>query len=314
MRIGLYVGSRRGPSLDRLIEGFVEAERLGFATAWVGQTNESDALTLLALAGRATETIELGSWVVPVFSRHPVALAQAARTTQLACSGRLLLGIGVSHRAVVENQLGLDYDRPRARMAELLQVLPDLLLGERVEYRGATLRIAGQLDGEPVPRLPIFLAALGPRMLELAGARADGVAIWLGGRGFVEDFARARVDAGARLAGRSRPRLAVGLPIAVTRAVDALASIERFLGPSVRLPAYRQVIARQGTKCVGDVAIVGDEDTVVRHLDDLADAGVTDFNAILTPIEGDAGAIERTRALLADRARTRDAGSPATLA
>ena len=314
LRIGLYISTDGATSLDLLLDRFAAADRLGFATAWIGHTIEHDSLTLLALAGRATRRIELGSWVVPIAPRHPVALAQAARTTQAACAGRFTLGIGVSHRAVVAKRLGLPYDRPRSRMEALLDVLPDLLAGERVERRDGDAPLSVRLDGPPIPPTPIFLAALGPRMLELAGARAQGVAIWLGGRSFVDDYARAHVEAGARAAGRECPRIAVGLPIAVTRSAAARSSIDRFLGPSVRLPAYREVLERQGASSAGEIAIHGDESQVDRALDALAEAGVSDFNAILAPVEDDPDALARTRDFLAERAARSVRASQADLA
>ncbi len=123
MRIGLYVSPAGGGSMDEVLARFARAEALGFDTAWSGQVFAHDLLTLLALAGRVTQRIELGSWVVPTPTRHPAALAQQVITVQRACKGRLLLGLGVSHAAVIGRRFGIDDPRPLSRLLEVLDVL-----------------------------------------------------------------------------------------------------------------------------------------------------------------------------------------------
>lgn len=303
MRIGLFISCADRPSLDELIARFVAAEDAGLHTAWAGHTFDWDALTLLALAGRATKRIELGSWVVPSIPRHPVALAQQALTAQQACGNRLLLGIGASHAAVIEKRMGLDHSRPLRHMREVLAVLPPLLRGEQAVLHGEAFRIDARLDPLGALDPPILLAALGPRMLELAGRAADGVAIWLGGERFLADFALAHLDRGAEAAGRPRPRVVVGLPVCVTRHSGALAAAERFLGPSSRLPAYRRVLEREGAESPGSVALIGDEEALSYRLERLAASGATDFNAIPFAVPEDPEAVARTRAALAEISR-----------
>ncbi len=305
MRIGLYISTAGNVSLDGICDRFVAAEESGFHTAWAGHTFDWDGLSLLALAGRATERIELGSWVVPSYPRHPVAMAQQALTVQSACSGRLVLGIGTSHSAVIQKRMGIDYSRPLRHMREYLAVLPSLLAGESVSHRGEDFRIAAQLDPCGAPAPPVLLAALGPQMLQLAGRSADGVAIWLGGARFVGEFALARIDAGARAAGRARPRVIIGLPVAVTNDPCARNAAEKFLALSSKLPAYRRVLEREGAESPADVALIGDEAHVLRRLETLAKLGVSDFNAILFPVSGDPQAARRTRDFLAAFAKGR---------
>lgn len=302
MRIGLHVSTRDGAPLDELLERFVAVESRGFDTAWVGQVFDHDALTLLALAGRATRRVELGSWVVPTPPRHPVVLAQQALTVQAASQNRLALGIGVSHEAVVTRRLGLDPGRPLPHMREYLTVLRPLLRGERVEHRGERYRVSLALDPTGAAPPPVLLAALGPGLLDLAGREADGAAIWLGGPRFLEQLAIPRVRAAARDAGRPPPRIACGFAIAV---VDDLArgreSADRFLARSSRLPAYRRVLDREGAKRPSDVAIIGDETHVRRRLEELAAIGVTDLNAVCFPVEREPAA-QRSVELLSELA------------
>jgi F420-dependent oxidoreductase-like protein len=300
VRIGIYVSADARAGIEAWLERFARAEAEGFATAWTGQLLGHDALVLLALAGRVTRRIELGSWVVPTPPRHPVVLAQQAATAQAASGGRLALGIGVSHRAVVADRLGLPYERPLAQLREYLAVLRPLLAGDEVDHRGELYRVRLRLDLAPGPPPPVLVGALGPRMLALAGSAADGAAIWLGGPRTLEHFAIPRLREAARAAGRPPPRIACGLPVAVARDVAAArASAEVFLARSARLPAYQRILAREGVASPADVALLGDEDAVARRLERLASLGVTDFAAVTFPVDGDADAPGRTRALLA---------------
>ena len=135
----------------------------------------------LALAGRETSKIELGTGVVPTYPRHPTALAQQALTAAAASNNRLTLGIGLSHRVVIENMLGLDYSKPIRHTREYLSVLMPLLEGNRVSFRGEEYRVAAQIQVAGAARPPVLVAALGPQMLKLAGKMADGTITWMGG-------------------------------------------------------------------------------------------------------------------------------------
>jgi len=303
VRIGLYCSTLAGTALGDTLALFAAAEAHGLHTAWTGQLFDNDALTVLALAAQRTEHIELGTWVLPVQPRHPVTLALQARTVQDASQGRLLLGIGASHAEIVEKRLGLSHSAPARHMREYLDVLRPLLHGEAVNHRGEHYAVALQLP-EPAPPPPaLFLAALGPAMLRLAGERADGVALWLAGPRFVEQHALPAVRAGARTADRALPRLACGLPVAVTRdGARSRASAEAFLAQSAKLPAYRRVLEKSGLASAADAAVIGDESQVAETLGQLAALGVTDFTAVLFTVDGDPEAPRRTRNFLSGAA------------
>jgi F420-dependent oxidoreductase-like protein len=303
MRIGMYVSTQGAPAPADWLARCERAEAAGFHTAWAGQMFGHDALTLLALAALRTRRIELGTWVLPIQPRHPAALAQQALTVQAAARARLVLGIGVSHAEVVEKRLGLAWRAPVRHMTEYLDVLLPLLRGEPVEHAGERYRISLRLDAAGVPAPAVFLAALGPRMLELAGARADGVALWLCGERTLEGFALPRILAGARAASRPAPRIACGLPVAVTSdRARARASAEAFLARSAKLPAYRRVVEREAAASPGELAITGDEAAVAARLARLAALGVTDFTAVPFPVEGDPDAVGRTWRCLSELA------------
>jgi len=304
VRIGLYISAAASTGVEAIVARFQRAEADGFATAWTGQLFDHDALTLLALAARATRRIELGSWVVPAPLRHPAVLAQQALTVQAASGGRLLLGVGVSHEEVVTRRFGEPFGSPLRHMREYLALLQPLLAGKRVEHAGERYRASLQLGspgGEPPP---VLLAALGPAMLRLAGAAADGAAIWLGSPRYLEQFAIPRLREAARAAGRPAPRIACGLPVAVTGDLAAAREgAESLVARSAKLPAYRRVLERGGLAAASDAAIAGDESRVARELAGLAGLGVTDFNDVLFQVPGDPEAPARTQVLLAGLAR-----------
>jgi len=270
-----------------LLAEMSRAEERGIQSIWVANVPRGfDALTLLALAGRHTRTVELGTFVVPTYMRHPVALAQQALTTNVATGGRLLLGIGLSHRVVIEQGLGLDYSHPIRHMREYLRCLAGFLAGEPVTFAGEEFHINNfgiTVPGATPP--PILVAALGPQMLRLAGRHADGTAVWMGGARYLANDAVPIISQAARGAGRPAPRIVAGLPICVTDNADAVrAEVGRVFGRYGELPSYRAVLDKEGAAGPADVSLVGDEAAVLDALRALADAGATDLIAsVYTP-------------------------------
>ncbi|TDD60812.1 LLM class F420-dependent oxidoreductase [Actinomadura darangshiensis] len=252
----------------------------GFASAWMWQVFGVDVLTALAVAGSQAPGIELGTAVVPTYPRHPAALAQQARTTSLALEGRLTLGIGLSHKIVIEDMYGYDYGRPVRHMAEYLSVLAPLLAGESAAFTGETVRGNIGLSVANEGRVPLLLAALGPKMLRLAAERADGTVLWMTGPATVREHIVPTITAAAQEAGRDVPRVVCMLPVCVTgdaeRAREQAAKTYDMYG---LLPSYRAMMDREGVEGPQDLAIVGDEDAVAARLEELSKAGVTDFVA-----------------------------------
>lgn len=282
------------------------AEALGLDHAWLpGIPNGPDVLTLLAVAGQATTTIELGPAIVPAYPRHPSALAVQALGVHEALAGRLTLGVGLSHRKVVERHLGLDYRDPATFMDDYLAILRALLSSGAVDHDGPRLRCRLRLDVERTTGSPppVMLAALGPRMLRLAGRAADGVMTWMAGPGTLEAHVVPALTAAAGAAGRPAPRVLASFPTMLTSDTDAARHAARDradaeFGAYGRLPAYRAVLAREGAGRVADVALVGDEATLGDQFRRLRDSGVTDLQ--VTPF-GDADAIDRTLEYVASR-------------
>ena len=282
MRIGINAtGAVR--TLDELIAAATEAEAAGFDSFWIAQIFGLDALTALAVVGRTVDRIELGTAVVPTYPRHPMMLAGQALTTQSAVGDRLALGIGLSHQIVVEDLWGYSYKKPLRHMREYLEALLPLLRGESVAVTGEDITCIGSID-IPGPSAPgVIVAALGAKMLELAGSTGCGTITWCTGERTLLDHVVPSITRAAEAAGQPAPRVVAGLPICVTDDPDAArALIAEQLAMYGGLPSYRAMLDREGVDGPADVAIVGDESEVAAQLARLADGGVTEFSAVIS--------------------------------
>jgi len=310
LRIGVGLGELdgTGSGLDASLEQFRRAERDGFQTAWVANIFGVDALTLLALAGRETTRIELGTAVVPTHSRHPLYMAQQALTTQAATGGRLALGLGPSHRIVIETLLGLSYARVAKHVEEYVAIVRSLAETGKVAFQGELYRVTGNLSVAGATPFPILIGGLGPKMRRVAGAVADGTLTWMAGRRTLAEVLIPEIQAAAKQAGRKPARIVCGLPTVVTHdAAGAREAAAKAFAMYGTLPSYRAMLDLEGAKTPGDVAIAGDEREVERAIEGLAAAGVTDFHAAIFPYGAEAAerdaARERTWRLMAELAR-----------
>jgi F420-dependent oxidoreductase-like protein len=281
VRIGIFFPSVEHAAIDVMVERFADAAAQGYATAWLPQSSSHDALTLLAVIGREVPDIELGTAVVPIYPRHPMMLAAQALTANAATGGRLQLGLGLSHRMVVEESWGLSYTRPARHMEEYLAVLLPLLRDGAVDFEGEVVTGRGRLDVPGSTPCPVYLAALQPRMLRLAGAVADGTITWCTGPITLERQIVPTITAAANDAGRPSPRIVVALPCCVTddEGAGRAKAAEQLRGYG-DIPVYRAVLDREGAAGPGDIAIVGDERAVTEQLQHLAATGATDYMAI----------------------------------
>jgi 5,10-methylenetetrahydromethanopterin reductase len=297
VRIGVSLQDPSGPgAMARLRDELQRAAGDGFASAWLSNIFGVDALTALAVAGGQVPGIEVGTAVVPTYPRHPAVLAQQARTVAAAVDGRLVLGIGLSHRIVIEDMFGYDFSRPLLHMREYLAVLLPLLDGQQVSFSGVTVRANIGLTTPSPGRVPVLVAALGPQMLRLAGAQTDGTVLWMTGPATVRDHIVPQITQAAREAGRPSPRVVCVLPVCVTsKPADARERAAQVFAIYGELPSYRAMLDREGAAGPADVAIVGDEAAVTAQIAALAEAGVTDF--VAGEYTGGADGA-RTRALL----------------
>lgn len=281
MRVGILLAEPSGPDpRGQLRDQIQGAADDGLASAWLSNIFGLDALTALAAAGCGVPGIELGTAVMPTYPRHPAALAQQALTAAAMLDGRFTLGVGPSHRMVIEDMFGYSFDKPIRHLREYLAVLVPLLAGSPADFTGETLRAKIGLS-VPVPgRVPLLLAALGPQLLKLAGEQADGTVLWMTGPATVAAHITPSITAAARAAGRAAPRIVCILPVCVTSDPEkARARAARIFAVYGQLPSYRAMLDREGAAGPADVALAGDEDAVGGQVARLAEAGVTDFVA-----------------------------------
>lgn len=306
MRIGLFIAetSPRGSTIDDVVDRARWAEDNGLDSGWVPHVPWSlDALTALAIAGRATSRLELGTAVVPTWSHHPYGLAQHALSTQAACGGRLTLGIGPSHRSVAENWYGADYEGVIEHMREYVAVLEACnaaqaeasatgggpgRMGGAVVHDGDRYPVRSILDVPDARPVSIVLAALAPLMLRLAGERADGTITWMGDEHTHRTHVVPRLRAAAEAVGRPMPRVIAGLPVAVCDdRAKGIETAERRYGMYRQIPTYARMLALGESGAPSGVAVIGTEDEVVERLASYADAGVTDLAAMCFAVGDD---------------------------
>lgn len=269
--------------LPRLLSAARSAEQHGFASFWFPQVpGYLDAMSVLALAGQCTDRIELGTAIVPIQTRHPIAMAQQALTTRIACAGRFTLGIGASHHWIVGTQLGLSYDRPARQVRDYLEVLgAGFAAPGTVDVENETYRVHSPIDVTDAGP-PLLLAALGPTMLRLAGEHTDGTILWMADERAVAEHVVPRISAAAAAAGRPAPRIVAGVPVALCsngEVEQARAHANQVLGHAELSPNYLRLLERGDATDVGDTMAAGDETAVLTRLRHYRDAGVTDLAA-----------------------------------
>jgi 5,10-methylenetetrahydromethanopterin reductase len=298
MKIGLFYGGAQ--DVESQVQGAVDAENDGFDSVWYPQIMGPDALTVAALAGERTKKIEIGTSVVPTYTRHPFLMATQALTVAAAAKGRFTLGIGLSHAPVVQGMWGLSYDRPAVHMREYLTILNGLVKTGAASHKGEMFNVNAAVQFPVEHRPQIIIAALAPIMLKMAGTMSDGTITWMTGPHALESHIIPRLTKASSESGRPAPRVVVGLPTAVTDdPAGAKEKAARAFAIYGTLPNYQRVLGIEGVGGPADVAIVGDEKFVETQIRHLAAIGVTDFMAPLFPVGDDANAsLQRTRELV----------------
>jgi F420-dependent oxidoreductase-like protein len=291
-----------GRSLDAALDRVRLAERLGYHSVYTTHLAGRDSLTLLAAYASVSESIQIGTGVLPIYSRSPVATAQQAVTIDEISGGRLTLGIGVSHRVTVENWYGARIGRPVAEMRDYVGVLRAVLGGEDPPESEVFPTRFHFLGLQPRADLPIYIAALSPKMLELAGELADGVILWLCNPDYIREVVIPHVREGRRKAGKQLDGFDVvaAVPTAVTDEVDgARATLRADLAPYFLLPFYRKMIERSGyaadVKLFDEAMERGDASAAAiaisdGFLENLAAVGPPDIAAATVERYRDAGA------------------------
>ena len=300
MDIGIFSNVAGSGNFDALVEDAKASADAGFASYWLSQIiGQVDAMTLIGAVAQHVPNIQFGTSVVPTYPRHPMVMAEQAKTASLLTGGRFTLGIGLSHQVVVEGMWGYSFDKPVRHARDYLAALMPLLRGEAVNVSTDTVTARGQVTID-APEPPVLLAALGPQMLRLAGAVCGGTVTWMTGASTLASLTVPTISEAAADAGRPAPEIAAGFPIWVTDDVDAAREVaSRVFMIYGQLPSYRAMLDHEGLAGPEDLAIIGDEATCADRLDELVAAGVTQFAA--SEFADDNEGRERTRAFLASR-------------
>lgn len=273
-RIGIQLRAplaRHRDLLTDFVDSARDIERAGLDSVYLTQAFAFDALTVLALIGRSGVEIELGTAVVPTYPRHPIALAEQALTVQVATGGRLVLGVGPSHRDMMEPVYGVSFTDVPAHVEQYL-----------IALNGAMTAGQPPLAVDGATRCPVLLGALGPKMLRIAGMHADGTITARAGARTLGTHIVPKLTEAAERAQRPAPRVAACIPFCVTNDVaSARARINAEYAGSAAYPSYVRMLAMEGVDETADMSVIGDEATCEQKIRSLFDLGVTDFLARL---------------------------------
>lgn len=276
-----------GNAVDDVIAQARQAFDIGVQQIWLAQQFDHDAISLAGLVGAAVPGLGVGTFVVPVNPRHPLTLASQAQTAQAASHGNFSLGLGLGAHGPERQAFGTSWPNTIERLREHLQVLRSINDTGAVDFHGTEFTAAPEWPvalpgGTP---LPVYVAAMGPKALQVAGELADGTLPYLAGPRTIAEFIAPTIARAASDAGRPAPRVIAAVPVLVTDDVDAgRAAAGEVLGFYATIPSYQKVIAREGVDSVVDLAAVGPADVVRRQLQRYRDAGATDL--VLSPLRG----------------------------
>lgn len=305
--VGLQVGQN---SAREMLDGIVAAERAGIAAAWVGlRPNGPDPLPVFAAAAGLTERIVMGSAIIPIYPRHPLALAQAALSVESLAPGRLRLGVGTSAKPSVEQVYGMKFEHPLAYLREYLEILSAILTEGAVDHHGERLTAVAQLD-EAVS-IPVLVAALNSPSARLAGELTSGVIPWMCTPDYLSSVIAPALRAGAESVGRPTPSMIAQAPIAVSEDVVAVrAAARRRLGHYPKIPLYARMFERAGfaeagsgelsDRMIDAIVGYGTAEAIESRLRLFSEAGADEV--IVTPllVDGDPAAYDRTLRLLGE--------------
>jgi 5,10-methylenetetrahydromethanopterin reductase len=306
MSWGVVPSNPAGTSGKRPADDYIEQLRRarddGFTMMWTPQLwREPDLLTLLALALHEVEDMTVGTGIVPIQTRHPMVLAQQALTVSSISGGRLKLGLGMTHPMISEGMWGMPWRDHAQRLNEYLDGLLPLLEGHEANATGEFTTTRSALDIPSAPPPPVYLAALGPRMLGITARRATGTITWMTGPRTLESHVLPTL---ARASGGGpRVEVVAGFPVCVTdQPARARALAAESLALYGAMPSYRAMLDREGLDNPEDVAIIGDEHEVADKLEALSAMGVDEVaaNVLVATVDED----ERTRSLLSRLAAT----------
>ncbi|OBG91230.1 LLM class F420-dependent oxidoreductase [Mycobacterium sp. E136] len=279
------------PNADNIVDDFVaqarQAHDLGVRQVWLPQRFDYDAIGLAGVIGAAVPGLGVGTFVVPFNPRHPLIVASQAETTQAAAHGRFILGLGLGAHEVEHRAFGTAWPHTIARLREHLTVLRSIFDSGVAGFHGAEFTANPEWPvqvpgGTPVP---LYVAAMGPKALQVTGELADGTLPYLAGPRTIAEFIVPTVAQAAAEAGRPAPKIVAAVPVLVSDDVDAgRRRAAEHLSFYEQIPSYRRVLEREGVDSAVEVAAVGPAETVTRQLKNYLEAGATDV--VLSAVDG----------------------------
>lgn len=287
MGVVLHRSAKADNAVDDFIAQARRAQTVGVRQVWVAQQFDHDAISLAGLIGAAVPGLGVGTFVVPVNPRHPLAIASQAQTAQAASHGNFSLGLGLGAHGPERQAFGVSWPNTINRLREHLQVLRSVIDTGTVDFHGNEFTASPDWPvalpgGTP---LPVYVAAMGPKALRVTGELADGTIPYLAGPRTIAEFIEPTIAAAAADAGRDKPRIIAAVPVIVTEDVAAgRAFAADVLAFYATIRSYRNVIEREGVQSVAELAAIGTPDAVHVHLQRYVDAGATDI--VLSPIRG----------------------------
>ncbi|MGI9059125.1 MAG: LLM class flavin-dependent oxidoreductase [Ktedonobacteraceae bacterium] len=294
-RVGLAI---QAADVATTISRIREAEDAGVQQVWMTQSaGMLDTLTLFAAAAAQTTRIRLGTSIVPIYPRHPLVMAQQAATINALAPGRLRLGVGTSHRHVMENMYGLAMPSPLAYLREYVEVMRQVLWEGHVDHQGTFFKVATSI---PRPaQIPLLISALGEKAFRLAGEIADGAISWVCPVPYLLDTAVPALRAGAQAHHRSVPPLVAHIPVAMStdEAATQAAAMPR-ISFYTKAPFYASMFAAAGFPIAADgsgtdalvkaLVVAGNEAQVERRLRELIASGLDELLLMMVPVADEA--------------------------
>jgi F420-dependent oxidoreductase-like protein len=296
---------------DQMMSTIKRADSAGVPAAWMISVAGHDVLTMYAAAAVQTEQIRLGTSVVRTMARHPITLAEQARTIWDLAPGRLALGVGPAHKSSVNHDFGLPYDKPLGYLEEYMEVLNALLKKGKVDFEGKLITARFEMDGGI--DIPIYASALRQKSFEMCGRVADGAITWVCPLDYVRDVGMPALKKGADDAGRPTPEMLVHVPVCVTDdEPTAQAALRASLEYFPYTPNYAAMFELSGfpnsdktgwtDELANAVMVWGNAETVQRRLNELFDWGASEL--VVTVLGGEGESWDRTASVLAELSKS----------
>ncbi len=305
-RVGLVIEAR---DVDTAINKIRDAEQAGVQQVWMTQSaGMLDTLTLFAVAVTQTSQIRFGTSIVPAYPRHPLVMASQAMTIDSIAPGRLRLGVGTSHRHVMENMYGLSMSSPLAYLSEYVEVMRQILWEGKVDHQGKFFKVNTSFPR--TARIPLLVSALGVKAFRLAGEIADGAISWVCPVPYLLDKALPALREGAQAVNRTSPPLVAHIPIALSADEEAVqkAAMQR-ISYYTKAPFYAHMFAEAGfpigadgsgtSELVKSLVIAGDKAQVEQRLRELVESGLDEFMLMMVTVADEAREREQLLQIIA---------------